>query len=427
MSLTYTTVDTEDLGDDQTRKIRAYEVADAGVALNVQVELTINAPYRSPVNQPVIDKEVFLPGTTLAELSGLSFVTVDTVDLGEGQKRYVRQLTLPSGGKVTSIVGTVDAKQGSQTRTFVKNEELYYHQPVLSAPSYFGAKPPQGTWQSATTVDFASRPGLPATNELVLPDGKLRSMAGTVGWDAARGVDADRGYDHQDSIDGSNKWLWWYVIPMPGDDASMTIVASERPPSQGPVGQSIFKPCWVSRRIGGDILKVQQVGNRFDHTYRDVYADFNINDEDDFTSVSLDSYVPETAAIARLHHEVICYGTQSAQDRWLCYLCSTTTGSAILNLIDIRSPWDTQRSPAELTSIAAQAVPLVPYTLAAVPETTRAPDPNQYMTTAADSFEAPLFGSRTIYKRRDRMAGTQNALFSDSLQASGWVDAWIEP
>lgn len=437
MSILYTLIAAENLGDDQVRKVRAYEVPGAGVALNVQVELTIEAPYRPTATQIVIDEEVFIPDITTAALVGRTFSTVDTLDLGEGQKRFVRQLTLASGGKVTSVVATVDAKQGAQTKTFVKSEELYYHAPVPTAPSYLGAKPMQGSWLSDTQVTFASRPGHPAKNELVLPDGKLRSMTGPFTWDAARLVNPHLGYDHQDSIDGGNKWLWWYIIPMPGSDALMTVVASERPPSLGPYGQSLFKVCWVSRRIGGDILKVQQTGNRFDHLRRIIYSDYDVSDESSFTSVSLEDFVPETASIARLRHSVASYGTQDDQDRWTCYICSTASTSDVLNVVAIRSPWDIQRTPKEITEVPSHTVPghtvtALPSTHAsyaspAIVETTRTPDPNKYMTNAEDSFEAVLFGSRTVYKRRDRYAGGQNALYLDGLRAYGWLDAWIEP
>ena len=124
MSITYTLIGTEDLGNNQTRTLQAYNKT-SGVAFNVYVELTISAPYQSDTKQRLVDEEIYIPGITVEDLSEASFTTEDTVILDAGQKRLVRQIAI-GGGYITSIVTTLDFKEGDTDRTIVKNEKLYF-------------------------------------------------------------------------------------------------------------------------------------------------------------------------------------------------------------------------------------------------------------------------------------------------------------
>lgn len=125
MSVTYTLIDTEDLGYNQIRTIRAYNVGATGVAFNVYVELTMTTPYQGNINQRLIDEEIFVPGIDVGDLSGASFTTADTITLDAGQKRIIRELAV-GGGKIISIVNTLDFKEGEEDRTIVKSEILYW-------------------------------------------------------------------------------------------------------------------------------------------------------------------------------------------------------------------------------------------------------------------------------------------------------------
>jgi hypothetical protein len=124
MSITYTLIGTEDLGNNQTRTLQAYNKT-SGVVFNVYVELTISAPYQSDTKQRLVDEEIYIPGITVEDLSEASFTTEDTVILDAGQKRLVRQIAI-GGGYITSIVTTLDFKEGDTDRTIVKNEKLYF-------------------------------------------------------------------------------------------------------------------------------------------------------------------------------------------------------------------------------------------------------------------------------------------------------------
>ncbi|MGD9209207.1 MAG: hypothetical protein PVI90_00450 [Desulfobacteraceae bacterium] len=124
MSITYTLIGTENLGNNQTRTLQAYNKT-SGVAFNVYVELTISAPYQSDTKQRLVDEEIYIPGITVGDLSGASFTTEDIVVLDAGQKRLIRQIAI-GGGYITSIVTTLDFKEGETDRTIVKSEKLYF-------------------------------------------------------------------------------------------------------------------------------------------------------------------------------------------------------------------------------------------------------------------------------------------------------------
>lgn len=427
MAAPYSLIGTENLGDDQKRFISAYEITGAGCIVNVVVTLVIKAPYQADTEQNLLDEEVFVPGIKLSDLASLGFIPIQTLDLGKGQKRIIRGMTIPANGsKILSVVATVEYKEGKKTRTIVRSEELTYSTGTVSVTEAAKFKTPQGTWVDGTSIDFASRPGQPSTNRLLLSDNKLRSFSGTLAWRHSNLV-LDLGWDEENSHTGGDKWIWWYIVPRSDNDKLLTVVASDNPPSSGPAGRSPFKVCWVDYRLSGNMLKLRQTGNRFDHTYRDVYADYDVSDESAYSSFALNNFVPETASIARLYHRSVIYGTQASQDRWYCRICATAVDSALLNFIDIRSPWDTQRTPAELTSIASHSIPSVPHTIPAISATTRSASPTAYMHSQSDSFEAPLFTNRTLYKKRDRVAGSQNVLYLNQIAVYGWVDAWVEP
>lgn len=125
MAVTYTLIDTEDLGHNQTRVIRAYNVSAIGVAFNVYVELTMDVPYKGEVKQRLVDEEIFVPGITVAGLSGAYFTVIDTVVLDAGQKRIIRELAI-GGSSIISIVNTLDFKEGDEDRTIVKSERVYW-------------------------------------------------------------------------------------------------------------------------------------------------------------------------------------------------------------------------------------------------------------------------------------------------------------
>jgi len=84
MPITYTTLLTENLPGGQARTYRGYATG-SGIILNTVATMTIGGH-----TVQVLDNEHFIPGLTLAHLTGLAWTTVDTVDLSLGQKRYVR-------------------------------------------------------------------------------------------------------------------------------------------------------------------------------------------------------------------------------------------------------------------------------------------------------------------------------------------------
>lgn len=414
MAVTYTTLKTENLGNDQERVIRGYEVTGLGTILNSIVRLTIKAPFTSDVVQYISDKEVFLPGVSLAALTGLSFTVLDTVTLDGGQKRVIREYTLYTGDKVVQVIRTQDYKQGTVNKSIVGEELLSYVPLAVPSPS----KTPQGTWSSGTAVDFAARPGQTSTVRLVFPDGKTRSFSGTLAWRNTNNV-ADLGWDETSSQAAGDKWVYWYVVPKTNDDKLMTVVASDNPPIVGPTGRSTARLCWVAYREGGDIQKQRQNGNHFDHPQRIVYANSNISDESSYTAVSLVDYMPETASHIKLLHTATVYSTQTSQDRWTLRISASASDSDALNILPAYAQWDTQRSPREITSIPAVHTQ--------INQSTRSASPSSWLQGVSDSFVAPIFGARTVYKKRDRVSGSSQNLWWNQLDTMGWVDEWIEP
>jgi hypothetical protein len=103
MAITYTTFLTENPTSNIQRIYRGYLISGVGVVLNVIVKIN-----PSQGDNRVSDKEVFIPGATLASFSGMSWTTVDTVNLGNGQKRVVRNYTIPAAlGTLIELLRTV--------------------------------------------------------------------------------------------------------------------------------------------------------------------------------------------------------------------------------------------------------------------------------------------------------------------------------
>ena len=93
MPITYTTLLTDvypapALGGGQARVYRGYAIG-SGIILNAVATMTIGGHTIQ-----VLDNERFIPGLSLAHLLSLAWTTVDTVDLGLGQKRYVRNYSV---------------------------------------------------------------------------------------------------------------------------------------------------------------------------------------------------------------------------------------------------------------------------------------------------------------------------------------------
>jgi hypothetical protein len=162
-------------------------------------------------------------------------------------------------------------------------------------------KSPKGTWATATTVNFAARPGQPSFSRLTFQDAKSRVAASsTLAWAIANGV-ADLGYDEAAS-QGNTKWLYFYAVPKSGDDNQFTIRASDNPPTTGPTGYTNWKLVWTTYIDGsGNLAKLRQEGNRFyykDHTIANV----NLGAGSDGSPVtqSAATWVPVTASAMQL-------------------------------------------------------------------------------------------------------------------------------
>lgn len=88
MSITYTTFLTESLPGGQARTYRGYALGN-GIIFNMVATLTVSGH-----TIPVLDYELFIPNMTLAHFAGLTWSVMDTVDLGLGQKRYIRHCVI---------------------------------------------------------------------------------------------------------------------------------------------------------------------------------------------------------------------------------------------------------------------------------------------------------------------------------------------
>lgn len=125
MSITYTILASETLPDDQTRIIRGYNVL-GGVILNIQVILHVAWPHNPDIDAVVIDKELFIPNTTVDLLAGLVFTELDAVTLDKGQKRIIREAILTNGTRILELIRTQDYQtaQDSPTKTQIVDEVL---------------------------------------------------------------------------------------------------------------------------------------------------------------------------------------------------------------------------------------------------------------------------------------------------------------
>jgi hypothetical protein len=162
------------------------------------------------------------------------------------------------------------------------------------AKFYPDTKSPKGTWATATTVNFAARPGQPATSRLTLQDGKSRTASGTLAWAVANGV-ADLGYDEAAS-QGNSKWLYFYAVPKSGDDNLFTVRASDNDPTTGPTGYTNFRLIWADYIDGsGNLAKIYQRGNKFDYPAT-IPKDLGTTADGAPVSLSLAVEVPASAA-----------------------------------------------------------------------------------------------------------------------------------
>jgi len=103
MAISYTTFLTETPNSHTQRVYRGYLISGVGVVFNVLVRIN-----PSQGDNRLTDKELFVPGATLASFSGMSWTTVDNVSLGNGQRRIVRNYTLPlAQGTLIELLRTV--------------------------------------------------------------------------------------------------------------------------------------------------------------------------------------------------------------------------------------------------------------------------------------------------------------------------------
>lgn len=162
MAITYTTLATENLGDDQTRITRGRDIT-GGMLLNVQVIQSIVWPYITTVSTPIVDEELFVPNASIAELSGFAFSVADTHVLDQGQKRTIREYVVPTGGVVTEIIRTQEYKEtkDAPTKTLVVQEELSF------SSAGFDLSLPWFEWNGEDLDQFDTReagPGLASSS-----------------------------------------------------------------------------------------------------------------------------------------------------------------------------------------------------------------------------------------------------------------------
>jgi hypothetical protein len=164
MAITYTTLATENLGNNQVRKLRAYDAA-GGVIFNIIVENTIIIPYGTNIVATVVDTEIFVPGATVALLAGISFSITDTVILEKGQKRYVREYSPSTGGKIVELIRTQDYEEapGGPTKVILVGDSLTF---VAAAATTSGRTSITGAVNYVLTGSFQDVLVAPASSAL---------------------------------------------------------------------------------------------------------------------------------------------------------------------------------------------------------------------------------------------------------------------
>jgi hypothetical protein len=134
---------------------------------------------------------------------------------------------------------------------------------------------------------------------------------GSLVWDKSNGV-GDLGYDEAAS-QGNDKFIYFYAKPNSSDNTQLTIIASDNPPSVGPVGTTNWKYIWFDYvTAAGNLYPIKQTGrNRFDWSAAPYEFDSNSQAAFAWTSQSL-KYIPPTAGSAELQIRV----TRSSAQQW---------------------------------------------------------------------------------------------------------------
>lgn len=156
MSLTYTVFRTETLEGGQVRIYQGYEVSGVGVVLNMLLKMTI-----ADKEVRLLDEEIFIPGATATQFSGMSWTVEDTRTLDLGQKRYVRSFVPNSTNKVIELYRTVKQNIDGAFE-MVAQAQLYATTPLVVpvAPSIITGN--AGSYTGGAWVDILQYSAGPA-------------------------------------------------------------------------------------------------------------------------------------------------------------------------------------------------------------------------------------------------------------------------
>jgi len=121
MAFGYTNITSETLDLNQVRVVQGYDISGEGTILQIRVTEDLGHGYYAKISCP----EIFVPGWTVAGITGKSFYVLRTEDLTAGATRITRAYNLLPGVVVHTInLVTIDTDGTNRQR--VVAEEMYY-------------------------------------------------------------------------------------------------------------------------------------------------------------------------------------------------------------------------------------------------------------------------------------------------------------
>lgn len=127
MTLSYSAVDQEDLDGGNILYTKVYEITSRGSIILCELFSYINLPKMS--NNQIVgtsrelilvaQKPFWANGVTASDLSGMSYTTLVSEDMGKGQERLTRGYTVATKGSIVLLMTKVVFKQdGKEKRAY---------------------------------------------------------------------------------------------------------------------------------------------------------------------------------------------------------------------------------------------------------------------------------------------------------------------
>lgn len=129
MAFDYSTVKTETFTAPREgrRLYLGYNVGSAGMLLNVRLQYKVpgSLPSPAPSDMKGVETELYLPGDTVSGMSGLTWTTLKTENLGNGVTRVERAYATPGGNVLVHAYTEVTMKVHQTTRIMLVDDKFH--------------------------------------------------------------------------------------------------------------------------------------------------------------------------------------------------------------------------------------------------------------------------------------------------------------